>query len=144
MREARTWRVAPNVRAFLWFAFAFFLVVITGVAMQVVDDPEDPGTWFFIIWLVFVIGFIAVLSFRSVSSITVDGESVELRGLLFRKRIAADQIRSIESSWWDFNRFNPVIRTREGSVRLVAPFGDFFELLSTLRELNPSIEIKRL
>ena len=144
VQEKRTWRLASNVRVFFAFALMFFLTVVTLIAFQIARGEGREGAWFFVLWVLFALSSLAFAAFRGITSITIEGNVVELRSLLSRRRIAPEDIVSVETSWWDMNRFSPRIRTRTGSFGLLGPFDGFHELLTTLKELNPSIEIKRL
>lgn len=75
-------------------------------------------------------------------SIDEDG-AVGFRSRLRTVTIPTGDIISITTgAWYDPNRFQAVVRHKGGKLTLVNQFADFRDFLATLRELNPSVEIK--
>jgi hypothetical protein len=83
-------------------------------------------------------------AFGTPTEITVDGDGrVEFRSRLRTIVLEASNITSITTGeWYDPNRFHAVVRHKGGRLTLVNDFADFEDLLATLRDLNPAIQIK--
>jgi hypothetical protein len=143
--EARTYRLATNVRLFLGFGVLFFVFVVGGILTELARDGASPmDVPIFVAWLAFALTFFGYEAFTGVIAITLENHTVAFRTLLRSYRLPISALLSIETSWWDVNRFAPLIRHRGGTARLLGPFDEFYELVTRLRELNPQIEVKRL
>ena len=82
---------------------------------------------------------------RSVNRlITIDEDrDVRFRGRLQTVTIPLNDIVMIRTGeWFDPNRFQAVVRHKRGKLTLINHFSDFADFLATVKELNPSIEIK--
>ncbi len=72
-----------------------------------------------------------------------EDRNVSFRGRLRTVTIPVSDIVMIRTGeWFDPNRFQAVVRHKGGKLTLVNHFSDFTDFLATVKELNPSIEIK--
>jgi hypothetical protein len=76
--------------------------------------------------------------------ITVDEDrSINFRSRLRTVTIPVDNVVSIRTGdWFDPNRFQALVRHKSGKLLLVNHFSDFKDFLTTVKTLNPAIEIK--
>lgn len=76
--------------------------------------------------------------------ISIDEDrAIDFRSRLRTVTISAGDITSITTgAWYDPNRFQAVVRHKGGKLTLINQFADFRDFLATLRELNPSVDIK--
>jgi hypothetical protein len=139
-----TYRLASNVRVFLAFFGVFFLVVVGLIVSQLAREGWPAEAAILVVWLGFAAALFSHAAFRSIIAITLEDDAVVFRSLFRSTRLLVSELVTIETSWWDLNRFSPVIRHRRGKLRLLGPFDGFYELISRLKEMNPAIEVKRL
>jgi hypothetical protein len=109
------------------------------------DDPRVAASVVAtaVTWLIVPAGFFYfALAFPIEITIGEDA-TVRFRSQLRTITIPIADIISISTlGWCDPNRFNAVVRHKGGKLTLVNQFDDFEDFLATLRELNPSVEIK--
>jgi hypothetical protein len=117
------------------------VIVVGGVTRSVISQPNDEGTLVFVVWLVYVAVVAAYAAYAFTFEITVqpDGRIV-FRSLLRTRTVPASDIVSIRPGFLDINRQYLVIRHRGGKVRLGGPFEHFYDFLTTLKRLNPSVD----
>jgi hypothetical protein len=93
---------------------------------------------------VVVVGMFFHFALRIPIEITInEDQEVEFRGRLRTIAVPVSDIVMIRTGeWFDPNRFQAVLRHKEGKLTLINQFSDFADFLATVKELNPSIEIK--
>ena len=123
------------------------LVVLLLVALLlfsgVLKDKRGEGPpWFVGVFFLAVAGFNAyywVLRIPHRISVTEDGY-IEFTGLLWRKRVAVRELRSIMPDSGQLGFLT--IKTDYGKVRILNQFDGFHEFLLWLKTNNPSIELR--
>ena len=140
----KTYRLALRFRIFLLLGLIFLVIVVTLTFLSTSINPTPPeATWFFVAWLLFMIGFMLWHAWYTVYEIRVAADgTLYFRALLRTLPVDARDVVSIDSPWWNLNRQFPVLRHRGGKVRLLNPMDGFSDFLWTVRSLNPGVEIK--
>jgi hypothetical protein len=91
---------------------------------------------------------VCALFFHFALCIPIEIKISEDRDIHFRARlrsvtIPVSDIQMIRTGgWFDPNRFQAVVRYKGGKLILINHFSDFTDFLATVKELNPSVEIK--
>jgi hypothetical protein len=167
----KTYRLSPGIRFFqfvslaagLLAAFCIIgdLVVLLGLLIfrprllfAFIADMKPPGAVGAVVPVIVGMGSILVavlvgwsfLYFALVIpfEITIDEDgAVGFRSRLRTVTIPAGDITSITTgAWFDPNTFQAVVRHKGGKLALINQFAGFRDFLTTLRGLNPSVEIK--
>jgi hypothetical protein len=140
MAQAKTYRLPPFYRWGFGLGGAFFLFVAGGILFQILRGqvPRE-GTIFYFVWL---IGFFAAFVYTGYSqfiAIKIANDTITFRSLFRTVELSVSSIRSIEVDRW--SPYAPLFRHDRGKLRLLLPVEGMHDLLTRLKEKNPSIEI---
>jgi hypothetical protein len=92
----------------------------------------------------FVAGMFCYFALLVPVEITINEDrDISFRSRLRTVTIPIQDISMIRTGqWFDPNRFQAIVEHKRGKLMLVNLFSDFRDLLATVRDLNPAIEIK--
>src|SRR6266481_9173094 len=101
---------------------------------------DGPPTVAFLVMLVVAL-FTAYMWLRIPFEITVrDDNIMEFRSVLRRVAISPVEIKSVRAKRYELGFID--VRHSGGTINLLSQMDEFHEFVSTLKSLNPSIEIK--
>jgi hypothetical protein len=111
---------------------------VSGVAVGIVAGV---GT---VIGGIFVSGMFFHFALRFPIEIRIhDDRVISFRSRIRTISIAVDDIVVISTGrWFDPNRFNGLVRFKGGKLTFVNRFSNFKDFLTTVKDLNPAIEVK--
>jgi hypothetical protein len=140
MTETRTYRLPPYLRWMLPFAGVFFLFVVGSILLKILQggQPLD-GTIFFFSWLAVVLAVIVYNGNTSVVRITMEDDTITFRSLFRTTRLPVSSILSVGIGRWGSD--SPFFVHPCDKFRLLFPLEGMHDLLTRLKEKNPSIEI---
>jgi hypothetical protein len=138
---------------------AIFVLVCLVIGPERLFGPPAPGIKNFsgteiaataaagvgsLLMAVVVVGMFFHFALRIPIEITINEDrDVSFRGRLRTVTIPVSDIVMIRTGeWFDPNRFQAIVRHKGGKLTLINHFSDFADFLATVKELNPSIEIK--
>ncbi len=132
----------PGMKVMLLVVLVAFIGigVAIGIASQFSHSPKAPPPFVGLIFLL-VIG-INVFYFLSIPhriTLASDG-AVEFISLLRRRRVRADEIRSIKPASAHLGFL--VVSTNRGKIRLLAQFDGFHDFLTRLQARHPGVELR--
>ncbi len=100
------------------------------------------GFLFTIVWLGGVLFFVRWILHTPVEIVVGPNAKLSFRGFLGSVAIPAETINSIKTGGWrDPNRQLVFIRHDKGTLVLVNDFPDFVQLLTTIKTLNPKVDV---
>jgi hypothetical protein len=77
--------------------------------------------WLFFAWLAFALFAVTGALVRGVVRVVVDGDMLTFRTPLRTIEVPVADVVSVETSWWDLNRFSQLIRYTGGRSACSAP-----------------------
>jgi hypothetical protein len=123
---------------FAAWIFAGVIAIIVGAVGKL--DRNGPPVWIFVIWL----GAASLISYfwlRIPFEIRIrDDSSIEFRSLLQRTIISPSEIKSVRAKPYELG-FVDVVHNR-GTVHLLSQMDGFHEFISTIKSVNPAVEIQ--
>jgi hypothetical protein len=143
MGEARTYRLGAGVRVFLSLFMLAFAVAVAYISVGVIREGQPYG-FFFVAWMILILAIWIRLALRGITSITLEDDTLTFKSVGRTRQVPISSIVEIGTDWWDINRSVPFIRHAEGKFRLMGPLDGLYELITRLKDQNPSIQIKRL
>jgi uncharacterized membrane protein len=92
---------------------------------------------------IIVCGMFLHFALRIPIEITIDEDQVSFRGRIRTVKIPVRDILAVQTGkWFDPNRFQLDVVHKRGKLTMINQFSEFPDFLATVKELNPSIEIK--
>ncbi len=86
-------------------------------------------------------GFVAYMWLRIPFEIKIhDDNTVEFRSVLRRTTVSPGEIISVKAKPYALGFLD--LRHSKGTVHLISQIGGFHDFISTLKSLNPSVEVK--
>ncbi len=122
------------VVGFVGMAAAF--IVISTLAPSPKAPPLPVGIALLVVAVVYLV-WILSLPYRI--TLAEDG-TVEFIGLLKRRTVRTEEIRSIKSQGFQFGFF--IVQTDRGKIRILAQFDGFHDFLTRLEALHPGVELR--
>jgi hypothetical protein len=123
---------------FAAWIFAGVIAIIVGAVGKL--GRNGPPVWIFVIWL----GAASLISYfwlRIPFEIRIrDDSSIEFRSLLQRTIISPSEIKSVRAKPYELG-FVDVVHNR-GTVHLLSQMDGFHEFISTIKSVNPAVEIQ--
>lgn len=123
---------------FAAWIFAGVIAIIVGAVGKL--GRNGPPVWIFVIWL----GAASLISYfwlRIPFEIRIrDDSSIEFRSLLQRTIISPSEIKSVRAKPYELG-FVDVVHNR-GTVHLLSQMDEFHEFISTIKSVNPAVEIQ--
>ena len=118
-----------------------FITLIGAVAIsQAVNAPSLFEKWFLSLWFC-GLGWVWYSYLKMPIEIKISSEnSIEFRSVLKPVRLSPQEIKSIKAMPLSPGFIN--IRHTKGTVRLINQMDGFYDFVSTLKSLNPSIQVK--
>jgi protein-S-isoprenylcysteine O-methyltransferase Ste14 len=102
----KTFRLRTSFKAFVVIAFAFYIVVVSGVSLSIAKGESDPGgIIFFALWVPYSLAFWGYMLWSVPLEITIrEDRVVVFRGLWRTIRVPVSDIVSLRGWRWDFSR----------------------------------------
>jgi apolipoprotein N-acyltransferase len=140
------YRLRTSFKIFGVFGLAFYLFVVSGVAVSIAQGQGDGGgRIFFAIWLPASLAFIGYWLWATPIEIRIEDDRIVVFRSLWRSvPVPVADIESVEGTRWDFSGQYATVRHSSGKVRMLTVYDNFHDFLSTLQRINPAIQIRRL
>jgi hypothetical protein len=140
MAEPRTYRLPPFFRWGFGISGVFFLIVAGVLLFQILQGgvPLD-GTIFYFVWLIGLLAAFVFEGYWGFIRITLEDDTITFRSLFRTVRLPVSSILSIDVDRW--GSAVPFFRHPGGKLRLFLAVEGMHDLLTRLKDKNPSIEI---
>ena len=120
------------------WVFAGVIGIIVGTLAKL--GLDSPPVWVFVIWFCIAL-FVAYMWLRIPFEIKIhDDTMIEFRSVLRRTIISPLEIKSVRAKRYALG-FIDVVH-RGGTVHLLSQMDGFHEFISTLKSLNPAVQIQ--
>lgn len=131
----------PNL-IFISLILGVLALIGLSILINGIFRGEAPGLLkgFFVLWLG-LLAWILYAFLRIPFTITLkDDNSLELTSVLQKTIISPQDIISIKGAPWSLGFID--LKHRGGTVKLISRMTGFYELIATVKALNPAIEVE--
>jgi hypothetical protein len=143
VHESRTYYVS---RGFLLYFTAMLLAFVAFAAFFVLPmwsrlSRESFEFWFTTAWLL-SIPWVAFVYLSTPFEIQLSDSRIRFRSLIRKNEIAAADVKSVTKGFLTWHVVT--IRHSAGKVNVPSQIDGFYQFLSSIKELNPAVEIRGL
>lgn len=139
----KTYKLSKSIVIFIFSILGFMTLFGCLIFIDQIVKSYSSGqaeTWFLILWLC-TLGWIWYAYLRIPFEIKVQSNnSIEFHSFLKRTVLSAHEIKSIKAVPLSIGFID--IRHTRGTIHLINQIDGFHDFISTVRSINPAIEIK--
>lgn len=142
MKLYKLYLAKPLLVFYLLILAAWVFAGLTGIILGAMAKfgSDGPPAWAFIIWLCGAL-FVAYMWLRIPFEIKIhDDNMIEFRSVLRRTTVSPHEIKSVRAKRYALG-FIDVVH-QGGTVHLLSQMDGFHEFISTLKSLNPAVQIQ--
>lgn len=138
----KTYKLSKSILIFFFLVLIFmtFIGILVFNVTFISHSEDHQPTWFLVIWL-FILCWNWYHYLKMPFEIKIqDDSSIEFRSLIKRIVVMPYEIKSIKSSSLTLGYIT--IEHAKGKISLINKIDGFYDFISTLKSLNPNIEVK--